>query len=1011
MKINKIRFANIHSLKGEHEIDFGSGVLAEAGLFAITGPTGSGKSTLLDVITLALFNRIPRIDKNISKSVIDDLGGIMTRNAKHCFAEVEFSVNGLSYRSYWSIEKNRNNNLNSRKQELVALPSGDIITEGKKTPEDNEKIIGLNYDQFVKAMVLSQGEFSKLLKAPRDERNKLLEHITGAKSYRKIGQAVFQRFSLAKRQVEDQQLKMEDVSLLSPEQHEDIKKDLSQLNADSSKVEKAYNIAKTNIEAFDTYQKKKENLIEKEKEQNTFQVDLKTFEPVKTTLSKHNKLVVHKELLFQLKTNTANYKNISEAIEVLKQQNKSCLTKKEAYTEDVIQLIKEPITDATINSKLEHFRIKVSELMEIERSSRKEADFISKDVMSKRIQLMELGIAVPEFANPDTCSTLTLQLQQKFQKEIESSGLNNLEGLKTEVETFRTKEKALIKLISDIKSYTALQEAFIRKKAEIVKAKTETKVCDANTEALNKEIQILEKEIKELSEKVALQSKQKSLVAHRHELVDNKPCPLCGAKEHPYAIAEPLMDVEEAHLNTKKELFQTKNDLQIKTIANRKHLQDTVERSTLEIKETEKQSEVQLAHIYSESDRLDFKRSTDVNTFYEFERQLQGSIKVLEKSEIAFRAIDQCKAILETNANWKATIDKLAITSKKRLALYQGVDIDMTVQKLQNTITETTTELKSIGEQIASQIEALKSEEIKKTTSENAIKVVLVEEKLSDIAKLENAILDESEAEKIREQERGFEKRRLEIENSVKHIKKELEALALKVDHKLQKPALQAHFEQSKIAWEGLSKKIWELNNRVKQNALVLKKMEADLKVLEGLKKELSLWRSMNTLIGDATGKKFSNFVQDLTLEQLIGYANRRLEELSDRYILDIPTADESEKNDTLKVFDVYMGNARRSVNTLSGGETFMVSLAMAFALSDLASKNVNIESLFIDEGFGTLDPDTLDQAITILEKMQNEGDKSIGVISHVEALKERITTQVQLEKSSLGHSTINILQ
>lgn len=83
----------------------------------------------------------------------------------------------------------------------------------------------------------------------------------------------------------------------------------------------------------------------------------------------------------------------------------------------------------------------------------------------------------------------------------------------------------------------------------------------------------------------------------------------------------------------------------------------------------------------------------------------------------------------------------------------------------------------------------------------------------------------------------------------------------------------------------------------------------------------------------------------------------------------------------------------------------------MAFALSDLASKNVNIESLFIDEGFGTLDSDTLDQAISILEKMQNEGDKSIGVISHVAALKERITTQVQLEKSSSGYSTISVVQ
>jgi exonuclease SbcC len=182
------------------------------------------------------------------------------------------------------------------------------------------------------------------------------------------------------------------------------------------------------------------------------------------------------------------------------------------------------------------------------------------------------------------------------------------------------------------------------------------------------------------------------------------------------------------------------------------------------------------------------------------------------------------------------------------------------------------------------------------------------------------------------------------------------------------------------------------------------------LNELNQLQKDLALWKTMNDLIGDLNGNKFSNFVQDLTLEQLIGFTNKRLIEFSDRYILDIPTAEEAEKSDTLKVFDKYMGNARRSVRTLSGGETFLVSLAMAFALSDIASRNVKIESLFIDEGFGTLDPETLDQAITILEKMQNEGDKSVGIISHVGALKERITTQIQLEKSSLGYSTIKVV-
>jgi exonuclease SbcC len=103
------------------------------------------------------------------------------------------------------------------------------------------------------------------------------------------------------------------------------------------------------------------------------------------------------------------------------------------------------------------------------------------------------------------------------------------------------------------------------------------------------------------------------------------------------------------------------------------------------------------------------------------------------------------------------------------------------------------------------------------------------------------------------------------------------------------------------------------------------------------------------------------------------------------------------------------MGNTRRSVSSLSGGETFKLSLALAFGLSDLAAKNVNIESLFIDEGFGTLDPESLDQAITILEEMQHKNNKSIGIISHVGELKDRIGAKIKLVSTGGGYSKIEV--
>ncbi len=114
-------------------------------------------------------------------------------------------------------------------------------------------------------------------------------------------------------------------------------------------------------------------------------------------------------------------------------------------------------------------------------------------------------------------------------------------------------------------------------------------------------------------------------------------------------------------------------------------------------------------------------------------------------------------------------------------------------------------------------------------------------------------------------------------------------------------------------------------------------------------------WELLCKYIGDATGKGFSTFAQELTLKKLVLLTNERLQKLNDRYLLDMPM---EEEDDDLVIIDTYLGEERRSVKTLSGGETFIVSLALALALSDLASKNVKIESLYIDEGFGSLDPE-----------------------------------------------------
>lgn len=160
----------------------------------------------------------------------------------------------------------------------------------------------------------------------------------------------------------------------------------------------------------------------------------------------------------------------------------------------------------------------------------------------------------------------------------------------------------------------------------------------------------------------------------------------------------------------------------------------------------------------------------------------------------------------------------------------------------------------------------------------------------------------------------------------------------------------------------------------------------------------------LNQLIGSADGAKFSRFAQGLTLDYLIHLANRRLEKLHGRYVLQRKTADSLE----LQITDTWQADTQRDTKTLSGGETFLVSLALALALSDLVSHKTQIESLFLDEGFGTLDQETLDIALDALDNLNATG-KTIGVISHIEAMKERIAVQISVRKmNGLGISKLS---
>jgi exonuclease SbcC len=318
-------------------------------------------------------------------------------------------------------------------------------------------------------------------------------------------------------------------------------------------------------------------------------------------------------------------------------------------------------------------------------------------------------------------------------------------------------------------------------------------------------------------------------------------------------------------------------------------------------------------------------------------------------------------------------------------------------QKLMDERRETEGKLKNLTDKIAGL-------ETRLTTFEKEIAEAIKKEGFASKEDLAVALLSADEENSLNEQEKQLD-----------HRKKELDALTVKNSqdlelHLKQQPEgtdeqasraqladLLVKLEEGNRAVGALVRELEEDTRRKQQHAAKLEKQKLQQQVHQR-------WQNLNALVGSADGTKFRNFAQGLTLSHLTTLANRHLTRFSPRYALTKKSGD----NLDLEITDSWQADVARPISTLSGGETFLVSLALALGLSDLASNKVQIQSLFIDEGFGTLDAETLDVAMDALENLRESG-KSIGVISHVEAMKERITTQIQVSRLSGGYSSLSV--
>ncbi|MEN0005576.1 MAG: AAA family ATPase [Bacteroidota bacterium] len=358
----------------------------------------------------------------------------------------------------------------------------------------------------------------------------------------------------------------------------------------------------------------------------------------------------------------------------------------------------------------------------------------------------------------------------------------------------------------------------------------------------------------------------------------------------------------------------------------------------------------------------------------------------------------------------KLQAERAALFGEKEVAV-EKKGLQQALQTAQDSLQQTTKQLQEQEAQMAK----LQGQQQNRAAQQTATEAQLndLNDSLNKQAQaigfqgLEAVLVAQLTAEKatqIREKRTSLHRQQNQEAANWKSITERLEVLSKQELPTTPIEVLETQLREQEASFSTLQQQIGALQERLQVQQKRKEEAAALVEQIGAQEREHQRWARLNAIIGSADGKKFRVFAQGLTLKRLVQLANQHLQKLDGRYVIQ----KRADNNLELDIIDTYQAENRRSMRTLSGGESFLVSLALALGLSDLAGRQANIQSLFIDEGFGTLDENSLDLAISTLENLQSSG-KTIGVISHVKALKERITTQIRVVKQGSGISQLII--
>ena len=986
MKILAIRGRNLASLEGDFEIDFTVEPLLSAGIFAISGPTGAGKSTLLDTMCLALFARTPRTDQAKENNVkLQDVSNeqlsqsdprfLLRRGTSSGFAEVDFmALNGHRYRTRWSVARARDKENGRLQNPRLALYNLDKEEEEQGTRSDLQAriidLIGLTFEQFTRSVLLAQNDFSTFLKAEQGEKASLLEKLTGTELYSAISRQIFERNARAKEAFDLIQTRIQGIELLTDEEENDLRIRLAGTEKELQRVEKA------------------------KAEQQALQEAVRSIEQQITIRQRQQKEAADK-LVHATELLTVARHEYEKGVE--EQQQSEARFK--SLQQEILQARKLDIQlDAAIRD-LSHSeqQLKNVTLRKGEAEKKYQAAILRQKLgMEEIARLTAWRERYKEKESiAEQLSALLLHL------DAASAARSGVEAANRSIEMLRQEVVALNKQLAGLQQTSANKQQALKQAEEDYRS-LEEKLKAVDASALDKQIEKLRQEREQLLIEQARLEASGNIKDLRGRLQDGQPCPVCGSTHHPFVNQAPVAPVSTLtlqlqDLSNKKETYiaHTRHlaRLQQQLLQLHKELADSeaackdmIGKQQLSVSRQEreetivKEQSVQLTQSLSAADLLfgngEWQKAwlrnpeTFRKTLTDFARQWHENTEKLHQLE---RQESAQKAECESLASFLPSLEKQAEESgqlhEKNRAAFSSLQAER--KKLLNGRSAD-----SVEQEYIRRMEELK-ERLKKLSA------------------------TQTEQSGIADQTRGI----------ADQIAKDLtEASA---DLLRRKAALDKWTADSldSSGGEPLEVILSRYTQEKTELAFRLRTQTENKAKVSGLQEELNVrrteserWAKLNELAGSADGAKFRRIAQGYTLDILLNYANVQLRELTRRYRLErVP------ETLALQVIDRDMCDEVRTVHSLSGGESFLVSLALALGLSSLSSNRMRVESLFIDEGFGSLDAETLRVAMDALESLRTQGRK-IGVISHVQEMTERIPVRICVNRAGNGRSFLEVL-